>query len=200
MRKKQMNNDFSFIIDGEGLYAEQELVYDNEIPVFFVCCNENETRRYLALCTNIENEDFIVVQVASDIIIDMLRKRITMRDVFYGQQYCWQIYTADDVHNDIVLRKNPHELPSDILPVEGAFFELSCPEHKEYLLSLEKEVYDFSEEYTLNEYKVVINHSMSTNLKDIGSNISSGFQVRKISEQQYVSGKYNIAMKVGSAS
>lgn len=130
--------NYSFIIEGEKLYVEQILVYHNEIPIFFICCNENKTKRFLALCTNIEKDDYIIVYIDSNTIIDMLKKRITMRDVFYKQQYCWQIFTAENIEDDVIIKIKSNELQDNVLPVKGAFFELSCPEHEKYLLKLEK--------------------------------------------------------------
>ena len=55
-----MNKELCFILENKNVYLDHILVDYEYVPIFLLC-KDDECQYYLALCTNIENGEYIVV-------------------------------------------------------------------------------------------------------------------------------------------
>ncbi len=141
-----MNNDVCFIIDNNELYFEKCLV-DYDIPIFYVC-KDSKGNRYIVLCYDTDEMSYLVAKSNNSEIVQMLEKKITMKQIFEKSKNIWKIYTEDDLESDKVEGVEFESINSEDLPVEKSFFEIASKDLKEY--------YDFikceSEGYKLKKF------------------------------------------------
>lgn len=121
-----------FRISGVDLFLEQTLVKYNNVPIFFVCSGNEE--RYLVLCTDVSECNYIVMKITTerlcDMLSDMLSGECTMRDVFLKQSCFWEVHSGEDVARDHV--KEIHQVKEELLPEENAFFRVLYVETASY--------------------------------------------------------------------
>ena len=59
----KMNKELCFILENKNVYLDHILVDYEYVPIFLLC-KDDECQYYLALCTNIENGEYIVVKIS----------------------------------------------------------------------------------------------------------------------------------------
>ena len=57
-----MNTELCFYIEKKDIYLEQILVDYMNVPIFFLC--KDDKQYYLALCSNMDELNYIVVQIS----------------------------------------------------------------------------------------------------------------------------------------
>lgn len=127
-----------FKIEGVELYLDKVFVEFNEQAIFFSCITESG-ERFLCICTDIEDERYIVVKASAYNIVSMLKGKITMYDSIIQAAYFWQIDTAEDISSDIVEKKSIDQINKELLPQRDATFKLVTDDLKQYCDKLAKE-------------------------------------------------------------
>lgn len=118
-----MNKELCFILDNKNIYLDHILVDYEYVPIFFLC-KDDDCQYYLALCTDIENGEYIVVKISLLSVYNLLHGNIAMRDVILNQKIFWKVVSGDEIKNDIV-----NEYPIDYinhqdLPEKDAKFKI----------------------------------------------------------------------------
>ena len=96
-----MNKELCFILENKNVYLDHILVDYEYVPIFFLC-KDDECQYYLALCTDIENGEYIVVKISLLSVYNLLHGNIAMRDVILNQKIFWKVVSGDEIKNDIV--------------------------------------------------------------------------------------------------
>lgn len=127
-----MNKELCFILDNKNIYLDHILVDYEYVPIFFLC-KDDDCQYYLALCTDIENGEYIVVKISLLSVYNLLHGNIAMRDVILNQKIFWKVVSGDEIKNDIV-----NEYPIDYinhqdLPEKDAKFKILQKHIKEYV-------------------------------------------------------------------
>lgn len=135
-----MNKELCFILDNKNIYLDYILVDYEYVPIFFLC-KDDECQYYLALCTDIENGEYIVVKISLLNVYNLLHGNIAMRDVILNQKIFWKVVSGDEIKNDIV-----NEYPIDYinhqdLPEKDAKFKILQKHIKEYVQKFDKEFF-----------------------------------------------------------
>lgn len=126
-----MKNE-SFIINNEKLYCEQILIFC-DLPLLFICVDEKENH-YIVLCSDSENLDYIISKVSVFEILNLLNKKITMREIFVQSSEKWRIKTAELKENDLIEKVN--SFSDSELPDENVYFEIFDEKLFEYKKNL----------------------------------------------------------------
>lgn len=121
-----MDKELCFLIEGNKLYLEQVLVDYNNIPIFFLC--KDSIAYYVALCTDIEELSYIVVNLSDVDLYSLLHGKLSMRETFTKQKCYWEIRSDEQIELDSVICKPMEEIDCSILPEEGACFEILTDE------------------------------------------------------------------------
>lgn len=118
------SNKLCFVLNDKKLYLETNLVYFNEIPIFFVCSDLKDCY-YLVLNIDINNLEYIIVESTKENILNMLTQKITMRDAILSSSFFWNIKTMNDIKDDIIEFKDIEEIDYDILPDKKAKYYIA---------------------------------------------------------------------------
>ena len=132
-----MGRELCFCIDEKELYLEQVLVDYMGVPIFFLC--KSGAQYYLALCTDMDVLDYVVVQLSVPEVSELLHGRIPMRDAILHQEGYWEIISGDEISMDVVKRHSIGELDQALLPEEAACFEALTEELEGYVGEFDKE-------------------------------------------------------------
>lgn len=116
-----MDENLCFKIGEVCLYLEQVLVSYNDVPIFFIC-NDNVSH-YAVLCTDINELNYVIVELSDKDLCNLLSGILPMRDVFTKQEYYWEILSGNEAEYDTVIRKPVRELNYSILPKAGACYD-----------------------------------------------------------------------------
>lgn len=134
-----MYEQLFFMIDGKELILDKILVEFNETPIFFVC--KSEQTYFISLCTDIDNEKYLVAKISLSNLSKMLRGKMTMRDLILQVQSFWYITAGEDVSMDIVIQKDIELIPLDELPYEGEYLVLATNDLKKYADDIDAIIY-----------------------------------------------------------
>lgn len=165
-----MTNDLFFVINQEQVFIDLELINFNDIPVFFIC--KSSEKYYLALCYDLDEEKYIVIETKSTLLLDMLTQKITMRDMYKHVDSFWQIEYGDNPEQDVVYQKQIEELDNTLLPIEGEVYEVFDDDVKEYRDKLLTNIFvtavykSFKKSYSL----------LTASLENMTSNINQYFE------------------------
>lgn len=143
----EMNKELCFVIEKKKLYLEKILVEYNDIPIFYLCRNDDEY--YLVLCSNIDEEKYIIVKPARMEVLDMLNGKLSMRDIILRQESFWKVVAGEDISMDSVEMRPITQIEYEALPYEDAFYEIPSPDMEEYVRQLESQLLteDYKEIY-----------------------------------------------------
>ncbi len=146
-----MMNELCFVIEERNLYMEQILVEYENVPIFYVC--SDGTDFYLVLCRDIEKELYIVVKTNLVSISNMLRGRLTMREIITKEAKYWDVSAGEEVFDDIVIEKTMDQIPLQDLPYENSYFQLATRELEVFLERIEHKLFD-AKDWTLVSYNL----------------------------------------------
>lgn len=135
-----MKKKVCFKIEGKELYLDQILVDYNSIPVFYVCNNLNDY--YIVLCTDFDEECYIIVKTKLDIISNMLHRKITMREIITCEKEYWDVKTGDSVETDVVQKKNMDSINLNLLPDDKSYFQIASDEIRRYVNFIDAEIFN----------------------------------------------------------
>lgn len=132
-----MGKELCFYIDGKELYLEQVLVDYMEVPIFFLC--KGGAQFYLALCTDLDVLDYVVVKLSVPEVSDLLNGRVSMRDSMLHQEGYWEVISGEEISMDTVKHYPICELDEALLPEEGACFEVLTSGMEGYIKEFDAE-------------------------------------------------------------
>lgn len=133
-----MSNQLCFVIEHNRLFMDKGLVYYNEAPIFFVCF-DSDGKYYLALCSDLDDLEYIVVEISKKTLYEMLTQKITMRQALLSNRVFWSIKAADEVDDDIVECKDISEINCDVLPFEDAYYQTISSDDSDYIERIKSE-------------------------------------------------------------
>lgn len=146
-----MSKELCFRIEHNDLFLNQVLVDYNNIPIFFLC--QGKYKNYLSLCVDIENYNYVIVEVSLFDIYDLLHGNVSMRDAILNHKEYWMVTSGEDISNDIVERKMIKDIDQSWLPQEGAYFKVLTESIEQYLKSIDN-IISIQENYiTYSELK-----------------------------------------------
>ncbi|MCI8741798.1 MAG: hypothetical protein HFG63_04030 [Lachnospiraceae bacterium] len=145
-----MKGELCFCIQGKDLYLEQVLVDYMGVPIFFLCRDEQEY--YVALCTDLEEYNYVVIRAASREVYDLLHGKIPMRDIILNQKEYWEVFSGEEVSLDTVRKHETGRLDLSVLPEEKACFKVLTEDMKRFVDQFDDQL--FSTKYFC-EYKPV---------------------------------------------
>jgi hypothetical protein len=122
-----------FKINNDYLLLDIVLIHFNDIPLLFICKSRTGGTLYVALCEDIDHPEYLVIEPEVSDLKKMLNRSMTMRDVFLKQSHYYEIIPGENVESDHVSIRPGNEIPLDVLPIEGAFFEPVTYDLVEYL-------------------------------------------------------------------
>lgn len=155
-----MNTELCFYIEKKDIYLEQILVDYMNVPIFFLC--KDDKQYYLALCSNMDELNYIVVQISLTDTYNLLHGKIAMRDVFLKQEEYWEIFSGDEISLDIVTKHSIQKLNTSVLPEENACFEVLTKDIKTYVQNFDnkffrnEDFYESDKDISLNELSEVL--------------------------------------------
>ncbi len=138
-----MKKELCFYIENKGLYLEQVLVDYNDVPIFFLC--KNEEQFYIALCTDMEELTYVIEKLSLADVYKLLHGKITMRDVYLTHNEYWEIVSGEEISFDKVTRRTIDCIERSVLPEENAYFQILTEEIRSYVEA-------FDNEYFSNKY------------------------------------------------
>lgn len=158
-----MNKQLCFKIDNNELYLDKVLVCFNNTPIFFICCDKNKDY-YLALCSDLEELEYIIVKQNIKNIWKMLTQRISMRSAMLDCDSFWLIKSSNTIDNDSVEVLPIEKMDYEILPIEDAVYEKISEEDSLYI---DKITYEYLNEVTFGVNEVI------KDITEISTNIIS---------------------------
>ena len=141
-------NDVCFILGKTKLYIDEYLV-DFDIPIFFVCKDDNNSK-YAVECINTTDLIYVISKVDINDTLKMLNNEITLSDFIRNGKEYWFIKSGDSVENDNV-EKNPFLNP-DMLPKENTYFELTNEKISNYIKKLNEEKNNVMNEFCITDF------------------------------------------------
>lgn len=132
-----MDNTLCFKIENVDLYLEKVLVDYAEIPIFFLC--KGRGQYYIALCTNVDDLNYIVTKLSMNDVYMLLNGNVPMRDIILKQEERWSIISGEEISLDKVEKLKTSDLDMDLLPKEGAYFEIVTKKLKNYVKKFNNE-------------------------------------------------------------
>ena len=94
-----MDKELCFNIEKINLYLEQVLVDYMDIPIFFLCSGGKQY--YLALCTDIDELNYIVVRLPLIDVYNLLHGKISMRDAILKQNEYWDLNQGQPILREV---------------------------------------------------------------------------------------------------
>jgi len=165
-----MKNDiyFSNVPDFGNLYLE-EILFEDECPILFTLCNENSSARFIAVCCDFRKEQrWIISTVDISSIIDLLKDKITIRDIFTIPKSSYVIGVWKHGYDNVIYTLcNFNQIPKEDLPSADVYFEAENGEFDEYITFLESLSYG---NITVDKIKNIIYRANTNNLNYIIKN------------------------------
>lgn len=127
-----MSKEVYFQIQNKLLYLDFMLEEYDYLPLFYVCKDDDDAR-YLVLCTDFEQESYLVSRITLVDLSNMLSGKIDMRSAFLRQPSFWKVTCQGKKYvDDIVTEESIEDIPIAYLPAEGEFYVLYDANHKDY--------------------------------------------------------------------
>lgn len=149
-----MNKEVCFTIDSNKLFLEKNLVDYNGVPVFFIC-KDSIGRYYIVLCIDIEEEKYLIAATTVHKLVELLRQKMTMRDLILKGENFWEVTAGDTLEEDCCVQKDVESINMEDLPYENSYFKVITKEHEYFLNELENLLYTSMSNLNM---KVVLNN------------------------------------------
>lgn len=143
-----------FRINNRDLKIEQILV-ELDYPVLYVCIDDYATR-YLAMCVDSYEGYYLIAEIKSSVVYDMLEGTITMREAFEKAVCIYSVEAQDNsCLNDIVKPVSFSDIEDEDLPEIGARFDAFTAEICKYQKKLKDADQWFSYKVNINGRPIV---------------------------------------------
>ncbi|MFI3177180.1 MAG: hypothetical protein R3Y67_06795 [Eubacteriales bacterium] len=174
-----MNNEMCFKIDSKELFLEQVLVEYHKTPVYFVCKDNNEVY-YVVLCVDIDDEKYIVVETEIERLVNLFRKKITMRDIILTELKYWEIIAGDNLSDDICTQLDIEQINMDDLPYNNSYFIVLSKEHQEYFEYLKDVIMSNDTEWEILEAPNKVINELDIQISYDRTNISEYVEIKNL--------------------
>ena len=134
-----MDSELCFRIEGIELYLEQVLVDYMDIPIFFLC--KGESNRYLVLCTDIDELNYIIVKLSMNDVYELLHGGELIRNVILKQEEYWNVISGEEISLDKVGKLSISELDVSLLSKENTYFEIVSTKLENYVKKFDTEYF-----------------------------------------------------------
>ncbi len=135
-----MSKKVFFQIQNKLLYLDFMLEEYDFLPLFYICKDDDDAR-YLVLCTDFEQESYLVSRIPLVDLSNMLSGKIDMRSAFLRQASFWKVTCQGKKFvDDIVTEERIEYIPVEYLPAEGEFYVLYDVKHKDYAKQIAREL------------------------------------------------------------
>lgn len=128
-----------FYINKKEIFLEKVLVDYMDMPIFFLCTDSTQ-QYYIALCTDIDESNYVISEISIDDVYDLLHGNIPMRNVLLNQKTYWEVVSGDDIYSDTVTQRNIEELDISLLPEAGACFEVLTPDLQNFVQEFDNSI------------------------------------------------------------
>lgn len=153
-----IKNKELFRIENHRLYREKNLI-DLQIPVFFVCKDDDE-KRYLVLLTDFNEDEYLICPISESDLLKMLKAQIPMREAYVRASKIYMVRASKSIDDDIVKDLKYAEVEDDMLPEDGAFFDIDNQDLQDYISFLTS----FSREVTYLEIVETVSKILIENI------------------------------------
>lgn len=130
------NKLLCFNIDGNDLYLDKSLIRFNEIPIFFLCRDNNDVI-YAVQCIDTEELNYYVVQVDKKNILGLLDNTLTIHDFMTSSMKKWEVQSGENISDDIV--KPISQLNEEDLVEKNVYLSLDNTEISNYKDKIQEE-------------------------------------------------------------
>lgn len=134
-----MEKELCFKIAERELFLEQSLVEYNDVPIYYIC--RDEELFYTVLCTDVDDLKYVIVNSKIKDIALMLHGVITMRELMLKADSFWEVITGDEIESDVIALKNIKEIDLCDLPDESSYFGIYTEQIKAYVDRFDKAFY-----------------------------------------------------------
>lgn len=148
-----MNNEVIFNIGDKKLYNEIILI-NVDIPLLFVCIDDEENR-FLVLCSDEENGEYLISQLSDNVLLEMLNQEKSMRNTLLSGKKFYKVISEID-GADKVIEQTFDEFNKELYSDDGCFL-IDSPEINKYKSKL-KEIKD---NYELNNQNYLYESNFS---------------------------------------
>lgn len=156
------NKLLCFNIDGNDLYLDKSLIRFNEIPIFFLCRDNNDVI-YAVQCIDTEELNYYVVQVDKKNILGLLDNTLTIHDFMTSSKKKWEVQSGENISDDIV--KPISQLNEEDLVEKNVYLSLDNTEISNYKDKIQEE----------RLYEMTISSNDSTNGKFSNTDTSNKY-------------------------
>lgn len=173
-----MNKEICFKINFNELFLEQVLVEYNKTPIYFVCKDDNEVY-YIVLCVDIDEEKYIIIETKIENLVNLLKQKITMREIILIEKNYWEIVAGDTIEEDICIQRNMEAICVEDLPYENSYFKVVTKAHHDFLEQIRSLAFSQTEEW-VNVNNSIISRSdelaVQINIENITVDDFIGFE------------------------
>jgi hypothetical protein len=137
MKEKYFEN-----IRGIGDLWIDQIFYENDCPILFVC-SDAANNLYLCVCYDvIESQKWLLMKVTPAELLDMLYNKVTFYDMFKKvNNNTWLIEWDNENKRDIVKTVDSISLPDEILPAAGVYMDRDKGDFLDYIKQLKHRLY-----------------------------------------------------------
>ena len=135
---KMYKNPYFTNVPNIGNLDLEEILVEDDIPVFFTLISENK-QRYISVCCEIYGEQrWIIAPVSNDRLIELLTNKLSIRDIFLNNEGYIIVHWSKDNPTLRYETVDPHEPPEDDLPL-NEMLDTEKDEFSEYITEIQKE-------------------------------------------------------------
>ena len=129
-----------FKIDDKMLILDKVLVYFQEIPLIFICKEEeNANNRYCALAVDTDNFLYLVVKVKVEDLIEYLEGNLSFVGLYNTNKKFYRIQASDySLDEDIIEEVDSSLFKEHINYTEEVYFDNTPKDLKEYTENLKE--------------------------------------------------------------
>lgn len=129
-----------FKIDDKMLILDKVLVYFQEIPLIFICKEEENTNnRYCALAADTDNFLYLVVKVKVEDLIEYLEGNLSFVGLYNTNKKFYRIQASDySLDEDIIEEVDSSLFKEHINYTEEVYFDNTSEDLKEYTENLKE--------------------------------------------------------------
>jgi hypothetical protein len=146
-----LGKELCFCINKKNLFLEHVLVDYIGVPIFFLCSDNNQY--YLALCTNIDELNYVIVSLTRFDVYHLLHGKVSMCNVILNQKEYWEVISGDEIALDIVTKKTIDQLDVSQLPEADACYQILDEKTKIFVQNFDNNF--FNSEYYCNREQIL---------------------------------------------
>lgn len=134
------NHRHYFTINATSLYIEKILLFFQEIPLLFVCIDDEENR-YFCLCRDTDIGTHLICKVSIDTLLKYLKSEISFTDMYESTDVFYKVEVGEkeDFSDDMTTEIESNKIKDNIIYEGEVYFDAYLDYQKQYIRQLEKE-------------------------------------------------------------